>query len=125
MFIMPVVKDTSTSSFTISDSSSTYFKDPEERSTKSVVRIKDGETVIVGGLIRNEKAETTTKLPFFGDIPIIGNFFKHKDKSKDKERELLVFITPHIIKDGANTQLAQVQRFPSWSLTLPDQDGRG
>jgi len=99
MFIMPTVKDTSTSTFLTQGSSSQFFKDPEERSTKSVVRIKDGETVIIGGLIRNENVETITKLPILGDIPLLGAFFRHKDKSKGRERELLVFITPHIIKD--------------------------
>jgi type IV pilus secretin PilQ/predicted competence protein len=99
MFIMPTVKDTSTSTFLTQGSSSQFFKDPEERSTKSVVRIKDGETVIIGGLIRNENVETITKLPILGDIPLLGAFFRHKDKSKGRERELLIFITPHIIKD--------------------------
>jgi type II secretory pathway component GspD/PulD (secretin) len=93
MFINPIVKDATASTLSVS------YKDPEERSTKSVIRIKDGDTVIVGGLIRNERSETITKLPILGDIPLIGGLFRHKYKDKDKERELLVFITPHIIKD--------------------------
>jgi type II secretory pathway component GspD/PulD (secretin) len=77
------------------------FRDPEERSTKSMVRIKDGETVIIGGLIRNEVILSSSKLPFFGDIPLIGALFRHKGGANDKnrERELLVFITPHVIKE--------------------------
>ncbi|MDD5408924.1 MAG: secretin N-terminal domain-containing protein, partial [Candidatus Omnitrophica bacterium] len=74
MFIYPKVKDASTSTF------NTTFKDPEERSTKSIVRIKDGETVVIGGLIRNDTSETITKLPVLGDIPIIGGLFRHKNK---------------------------------------------
>lgn len=111
MFIVPTVKDTSTSTFlTTGGSGSQYFKDPEERSTKSSIRVGDGETVILGGLIRKESTETITKLPFFGDIPLLGSLlFTHKDKSKDKERELLVFITPHIIQD-ANMKLAQTKK---------------
>ncbi|MEK6727644.1 MAG: secretin N-terminal domain-containing protein [Candidatus Omnitrophota bacterium] len=103
MFIMPIVRDATTSTF------NTSFKDPEERSTKSVVRVKDGETVIIGGLIRKDRSEVITKMPILGDIPLIGAFFRHKYKDKDKERELLVFITPRIIKTTA-VKLAQMQK---------------
>ena len=75
------------------------YRDPEERSTKSIVRVKDGDTVIVGGLIRNEFEETNDKLPILSDIPFLGALFRHKSKAKDIQRELLVFITPHIIKE--------------------------
>lgn len=74
--------------------------DSEVRTTKSVVKVKDGETVIIGGLIHTEKQLTTKKIPFLGDIPFLGAFFTHKNKTKDTERELIVFITPHIIKDS-------------------------
>lgn len=95
MFIMPKVKDTSTSSLS---STSFPIKDPEERSTKSIVRVSDGETVILGGLIRKRKSETITKLPFFGDLPVLGAMFRNRSKDQDIDRELLVFITPHIVK---------------------------
>ncbi|MDI6605995.1 MAG: secretin N-terminal domain-containing protein [Candidatus Omnitrophota bacterium] len=111
MFIYPSVKN-AVSSVTFSGGTSSggtalpTYKDPAERTTKQVVRIKDGETVILGGLIRRETSETITKLPFLGDIPFVGNLFRHKYKDKDSERELLVFITPHIVKDTA-LKLAQ------------------
>jgi type II secretory pathway component GspD/PulD (secretin) len=111
MFIYPKVKDASTSSF------NTAYKDPEERSTKSIVRIKDGETVVIGGLIRHDKSETITKLPILGDLPFIGFLFRNKDKDRDRERELLVFITPRIIKDN-QSQMDQMQRF---SLPIREQ----
>jgi type II secretory pathway component GspD/PulD (secretin) len=91
MFLNSSVKDSSTSAL------SSSYRDPEERSTKSLVRIKDGDTVIVGGLIRNELQQTLKKLPILGDLPIIGALFRHKEKTRDRQRELLVFITPHII----------------------------
>lgn len=106
MFVIPTVRDTSTSSFvTTSAFGSKNFKDPEERSTKSLIRIKDGDTVVLGGLIRTDKNVTITKLPFFGDLPLIGGLFRHKDMTKDKNRELLVFITPRIIRDSATSSL--------------------
>jgi len=95
MFIFPRVADTK-SGLTVGGIT---YKDPEERSTKSIVRLKDNDTVIVGGLIRNEYSQTLTKIPVLGDIPLLGALFRHKDKDKDKERELLIFITPHIIKE--------------------------
>jgi type II secretory pathway component GspD/PulD (secretin) len=64
------------------------------------VRIKDGETVVLGGLIRNQTTTVITKLPFLGDIPLLGALFRHKEQSPGRERELLVFITPHIVKNG-------------------------
>ena len=112
MFIVPIVTDATTSN-TFSTGSTTY-KDPEERTTKSLVRVKDGETIILGGLIRHEKSETITKLPFLGDLPLIGAAFRHKNIDKNRERELLVFITPRIIKDSAAPKLAQakIQKMP-------------
>jgi type II secretory pathway component GspD/PulD (secretin) len=108
MFIYPKVAE-ATGGSTITSGSNTYvFRDPEERSTKSTVRVKDGETVVIGGLIRNEFLQVEKKLPILGDIPLLGMLFRHKGgtSDKNKERELLVFITPHIIKDK-NIELAQ------------------
>lgn len=74
--------------------------DAELRSTKSLVKIKDGETVILGGLIHKEKKVTEKKLKFLGDIPVFGALFRSKEKATDIERELLIFITPRIVKEG-------------------------
>jgi type IV pilus assembly protein PilQ len=97
MFLYPSLKEASDS--TIKDEDGQPYKNVEERGTKSLVKVKNGDTVIIGGLIRSEYYETIAKLPILGDIPIMGALFRHKNKTKDKERELLVFITPHIIKD--------------------------
>ncbi len=72
------------------------FKDPEVRSSSTTLMIKDGETIVVGGLIRTQDQTTIKKMPFFGDLPVVGAAFRHKDRTND-ERELIVFITPHII----------------------------
>ncbi|MDD5730530.1 MAG: secretin N-terminal domain-containing protein [Candidatus Omnitrophica bacterium] len=117
MFLIPSVTDiASTSTFTDSSGKSNVFKNPETRGTKSIVRVRDGDTIILGGLLRTEYSEDDSKLPFFGDLPIAGALFRHKDKTKDKERELLVFITPHIMKD-AGRELAQTKQFP-----IPDRE---
>ncbi|MCM8801486.1 MAG: hypothetical protein NC912_05745 [Candidatus Omnitrophica bacterium] len=103
MFIYPRVIDATTGKPIISGNQTYIFRDPEERSTKTTVRVKDGETLVIGGLIRTEFSQTTKKLPIFGDIPLLGALFRHKgeDSDKDRQRELLVFITPHIVKDSS------------------------
>lgn len=103
MFIVPKVKDAQTSGLNSS------YKDPEERSTKTMVRVRDGETVIIGGLIRNQSNDTITKLPILGDLPFIGRLFSHRNRTKGIERELLVFITPHIL-DDASIELANAKK---------------
>jgi type II secretory pathway component GspD/PulD (secretin) len=116
MFIMPSVIDTSSVLVTSSDGSTFTVKDPETRTTKQIIRIKDGETVILGGLIRTRKSESITKLPILGDIPVIGALFRSRTKDRDEERELLVFLTPHIIKDKkaslAKTNIPNLPKLP-------------
>jgi type II secretory pathway component GspD/PulD (secretin) len=85
---------------------STTFKDPEERFTKSVLRIKDGETIVVGGLLRTDYNQTITKVPILGDIPLLGAAFRHRNMSKNEERELIVFITPRIVKESVRGEAA-------------------
>lgn len=92
MFVQPSVAEAKTGA-TFND---TTYKDPEIRTSASTLRVKSGETVVVGGLIRNVEEVTQKKIPFAGDIPILGALFRHKD-STVTERELIVFITPHIL----------------------------
>jgi len=68
------------------------------KQSSTVVRLRDGEMVIIGGLIQDEESETERKIPLLGSIPILGNLFKAKYTTKTK-RELAVFLTPRIIKE--------------------------
>ena len=63
----------------------------------------DGQTVIIGGLMQKSKQQADSKIPILGDIPILGNLFKHKVRS-DSKTELIIFLTPHIVM--APSQLA-------------------
>lgn len=63
----------------------------------TVLTLKDGEQTIIGGLIRGDKSTTRNKIPFLGDIPLIGALFNGTDKTGIK-REILLSITPHIVK---------------------------
>jgi general secretion pathway protein D len=71
-----------------------------KRSTKTTVTVKDGQTVVIGGLMQEKKEETVNKVPLLGDIPILGWLFKSKNVTDDKTN-LLVFLTPHVIRDAA------------------------
>ena len=68
-------------------------------------------------MIVNQSTTTEKKIPVLGDIPILGKAFRHKEVSPGKDRELLVFITPRIIKDSSYIEkiegaLTQVKRMP-------------
>jgi type IV pilus assembly protein PilQ len=58
--------------------------------------IRDNTIVVIGGVFTQETVDTTNKVPFFGDIPIIGKLFQYK-KDSDVRKELLVFLAPRII----------------------------
>ena len=97
------------SSITTASTIASTQSDAEVRTTKSIVKVPDGETVILGGLIHKDKVVILKKLPILGDIPILGALFRHKSQTKDLDRELIVFITPHIIKD-TYTKLAPAKK---------------
>ena len=66
------------------------------------VRIKDGETLVIGGMIQETEQKSVSKIPFFGDLPVIGSFFRSTSTQKTKS-ELVIMITPKIINDGEGT----------------------
>ena len=68
----------------------------QEAKTKVVVA--DGETVVIGGLTRNENQESESGIPFLKDIPILGNLFKYSRKQVIK-KDLVIFVTPRIIRN--------------------------
>ena len=68
------------------------------RSAQTVVVTPNGKTVIIGGLMQDNKVETERKVPFLGDIPILGSLFKRTVK-KDTKTELLIFLTPFIVQN--------------------------
>lgn len=69
-----------------------------KRAVETVVAAKDQQTIVIGGLIDDKVTITTTKVPFLGDIPILGHLFKRTSTLKEKTN-LLVFIRPYIIRD--------------------------
>ena len=66
------------------------------RKVDAVLRVRDGDTIVLGGLFQDTSSETISKLPFLGDIPILGQFFKNKATSRQRD-EVVFLITPHLL----------------------------
>jgi type IV pilus assembly protein PilQ len=73
----------------------------DTKKVSTEVLVENGGTVVIGGVYTQDISDSTTKVPLFGDIPLIGWLFKSRVKS-DNKNELLVFITPRILKDSLN-----------------------
>jgi len=70
----------------------------DKRTAKTQVIVKEGETLVIGGIRQRSDIETTRKVPLFGDIPVFGFLFRSKSKTTNPNRELIVFITPYVLK---------------------------
>lgn len=63
------------------------------------VRIKDGETLVIGGMIQEAESKSVKKIPFLGDIPVLGMFFRSTGTTRSKE-EMVIMLTPQILLDS-------------------------
>ena len=117
MFIVPTV----TESRTGATFNGTTYRDPEVRTSVTTLRVRDGETIVVGGLLKDKNEKTIKKMPLLGDLPVIGLLFRHKDESSE-ERELLVFITPHIVTFDNAVALAQNKTVLPMSSSAPSRE---
>ncbi|MFZ6848226.1 type IV pilus secretin PilQ [Undibacterium sp. RuRC25W] len=70
----------------------------DTKEVKTMVLVENGGTVVLGGIYQQTENDSVTKIPFFGDLPLLGNLFKTTGKSNQKT-ELLIFITPKIMTD--------------------------
>jgi len=83
-----------------------------KRSANTTVVVKDHETMVIGGLIRDNLTTSETKVPFLGDIPLLGWLFKFKS-SKMEKTNLMIFITPYIIKNEQDAEAITRRNFES------------
>ena len=67
-----------------------------KQTTSTRVMVKDGDTLVIGGLIKNKTTDAVQRVPILGNIPLLGFFFKHRAKTVEK-KDLLIFITPRIL----------------------------
>jgi general secretion pathway protein D len=89
----------------------------DTRRAQSHVAIKDGQTVVIGGLMEDRIDSKVDKVPILGDIPFIGEAFKRNSDTKTKT-ELLIFLTPHValqpgmLKDMSESELRGTKLVP-------------
>jgi type IV pilus assembly protein PilQ len=72
----------------------------DTKRVKTQIRVQNGETAVLGGIYEQNKRGDVTKVPFLGDIPVLGHLFR-TDSRQDAKTELLVFLTPRIVRDDA------------------------
>ena len=94
MKIKPEISNEETKSFTASDGTIIPIVDTSE--VQTTVRIKDGVTIIIGGLMTDQRINNKTKIPILGDLPWIGKAFNTENRNIQKT-EIVIFLTPHII----------------------------
>jgi len=73
----------------------------DTRQIQTQVLVNDGQTVVLGGILETTKTKSTEKVPYLGDIPVLGHLFKSTTDINNKT-ELLIFITPKILREGSN-----------------------
>ena len=92
------------------------------RKVQTTVLVKDGSTLVLGGLYQNNKVNKMEKVPLLGDVPFLGLLFRYTSESMQKT-ELVIFITPHIISVGESTSEiipeSLKKEFPS-ELVVPE-----
>ena len=73
----------------------------DTRKVSTQVLVNDGQTVVLGGILTTQDSNVTTKVPWLGDLPVIGHIFKNTNRTNNKD-ELLIFVTPKIVRQGVN-----------------------
>jgi general secretion pathway protein D len=87
-----------------------------QRSADSRVGIRDGETIVIGGLMQDQKTQTITKIPLLGDIPLLGLLF-HRNQVTKTKTELLIFLTPHVAQAADHLRPMSIDEMRSLRLT--------
>ncbi len=83
------------------------------RSADSVVTLRSGSPIVIGGLMDSSESKTVSKIPLLGDIPIIGEFFKHTSRTRDK-RELIIVVTPYLVGADEISQSPMSEAMRQW-----------
>ncbi len=101
MEVKTKLEDIDQSSTKVADRPTTF-----KREVQTVAIVRDGENVIIGGLLKDYYSKGETKVPILGDIPIVGSIFTSKNDIKDQINVIIV-LTPYIVKDSES--LAEIQ----------------
>jgi type IV pilus assembly protein PilQ len=76
----------------------------DTKNVQTQVLVENGGTVVLGGIYEQQDRTTVTKVPFFGDLPVVGWLFKNESKINDRT-ELIIFITPRVISERMNAAM--------------------
>ena len=68
----------------------------QKRAADTTVRLKDGETMVIGGLIGREELRSLVKIPFLGDLPVLGAFFRSV-RNNSSDSEVMIFLTARVV----------------------------
>ena len=94
-----------------------------KRSIKTMILSDDGETIVLGGLIRDDVREVVSKVPLLGDIPLLGWLFRSKSVNQVKSN-LMVFLRPTIVGDGGKARDLTREKFNGiWEFTVSEELG--
>jgi general secretion pathway protein D len=99
--VMPEISQLTSQQVPIS--STTFAPVIAKRSAESRIAVKDGQTVVIGGLMEDRKTLSVDKIPLLGDIPFVGEVFSRTQTTKTKT-ELLIFLTPHVAQRPESLQ---------------------
>ena len=88
------------------------------RQASSIVRVRDGATIIMGGLVQTSSSKTKRKVPLLGDIPLLGRLFSGSYDSSERT-ELIFFVTPRIVQDLANEKSVQTKSIEPQPVATP------
>lgn len=95
----------------------------DKRSLKTMIMAKDAETIVLGGLIRDQIVETESKVPLLGDIPLLGWLFRSTQETHEK-RNLMVFLKPTIVLDETKARELTNHKYDGlWEFELSNQLG--
>ncbi len=92
--------------FQFVESQDTQLPWVKRRQSHTTIRVKDGETVIIGGLLGVESAKSNDRVPFLGDLPFIGGLFRHS-ADRTRKTDLIIQVTPHILDTGFKSKLPE------------------
>ena len=91
-----------------------------KREVSTTVTIPNEQSVVISGLIREDEIDDVSKVPLFGDIPILGHLFR-KDAKRKQRTNLLLFVTPHVVNDMETAKALQARLEATTGLTQPNR----
>ncbi|MBD2344515.1 AMIN domain-containing protein [Anabaena subtropica] len=101
--VAPVVKAPQSSAvLNVSGNNQTIFLVSERSLNSGMIRLRDGQTLILSGIIQDQDRTSVSKIPILGDIPLIGSLFRSTNRSNER-REVIVLLTPQVMDDSENS----------------------